>query len=128
MTVKRVLLIDDEDTIQAVVQFGIKLMTNWQMLTATSGEEGISTAQVAQPDVILLDMMLPDMDGQKTLNRLRSQPETCQIPVIFLTATVHLSEDEPLHDDVVKGVISKPFNAIDLPAQIANLLDWSLLQ
>lgn len=126
MRSRRVLIIDDEETIQTVVQFGIRMTAGWDVLTASSGMQGIQTAQAELPDVILLDVMMPDMDGIATLKALQSQPETEQIPVIFLTAKAQTSEKRQFNHMGVGGVITKPFNSLDLPAQIAKILDWSL--
>lgn len=126
MMMKRILIIDDEESIQTVVQFGIKLAAGWEVLTASSGLTGIDTAQVEQPDVILLDVMMPDMDGIATFKALQAHPETEQIPVILLTAKAQTSEKRQFNDLGVCGVITKPFNSLDLPEQIAKILHWQL--
>ncbi|MBH8572538.1 response regulator [Nostocaceae cyanobacterium CENA369] len=126
MATKRVLIIDDEETIQTVVQFGIRMAVGWDVFTASSGPKGIQTAQTEQPDVILLDVMMPDMDGIATFKALQSHPETEHIPVIFLTAKAQTSEKRQFNDLGVSGVITKPFNSLDLPEQIARILHWQL--
>jgi two-component system, OmpR family, alkaline phosphatase synthesis response regulator PhoP len=87
MKTKRVLIIDDEETIQIVVQFGIRMRAGWDVLTASSGSQGLQTAQAEKPDVILLDVMMPEMDGIDTFKALQAHPETnpsdfsdCQSP------------------------------------------------
>jgi len=125
MTTKRILVIDDDDAIQAVVQFGIRLAVGWDVLTAGSGPTGIATAQAQRPDVILLDVMMPGMDGISTFKALQSDPATKGIPVIFLTAKAQAAERQ-FNELGVSGVITKPFNSLDLPEQIAKLLYWSL--
>ncbi len=124
MSGKRVLVIDDEETIQTVIQFGIKLTIGWQVLIASSGAEGIQTAQAEKPDVILLDVMLPDMDGIHILKALQAHAETKDIPVIFLTAQAQTAETPQLGDLGVKGMIPKPFNSLHLPEQISRILHW----
>jgi two-component system, OmpR family, alkaline phosphatase synthesis response regulator PhoP len=126
METKRVLIIDDEETIQTVVQFGIRMRAGWDVLTASSGSQGLKTAQAEKPDVILLDVMMPEMDGIDTFKALQAHPETEQIPVIFLTAKAQTSEKRQFHDLGVSGIITKPFNSLDLPEQIAKILHWSL--
>jgi two-component system, OmpR family, alkaline phosphatase synthesis response regulator PhoP len=126
MATKRVLIIDDEETIQTVVQFGIRMTAGWDVFTASSALKGIQTAQIEQPDVILLDVMMPDMDGIATFKALQSHPDTKHIPVIFLTAKAQTSEKRQFHDLGVSGVITKPFNSLDLPDQIAKILHWQL--
>jgi CheY-like chemotaxis protein len=124
MTNKRVLIIDDEESIQTVVQFGIQMAAGWHVLTASSGPQGIHTAQAELPDVILLDVMMPEMDGIATFKLLQSHPQTEQIPVIFLTAKAQTSEKRHFNDLGVSGVITKPFNSLDLPDQIVKILHW----
>ncbi|QSJ20644.1 response regulator [Nostoc sp. UHCC 0702] len=124
MVSKRILIIDDEESIQTVVQFGIRIAAGWDVLTASSGPRGIQTAQTEQPDVILLDVMMPDMDGIATFKALQAHPETEHIPVIFLTAKAQTSEKRQFNDLGVSGVITKPFNSLDLPDQIARILHW----
>jgi DNA-binding response OmpR family regulator len=124
MPTKRVLIIDDEETIQTVVQFGIKMAVGWEVLTAGSGAEGIQTAQTERPDVILLDVMMPDMDGISTFKELQGCAETEHIPVIFLTAKAQAAEKRQFNDLGVSGVITKPFNSLHLPEQIARILHW----
>jgi two-component system, OmpR family, alkaline phosphatase synthesis response regulator PhoP len=126
METKRVLIIDDEETIQTVVKFGIKLAAGWEVLTASSGPQGIQTAQSEMLDVILLDVMMPDMDGIATFQALQTHPETEQIPVIFLTAKAQTAEKSQFNDLGVSGIITKPFNSLDLPGQITKILHWKL--
>jgi two-component system, OmpR family, alkaline phosphatase synthesis response regulator PhoP len=125
MKAKRVLIIDDEETIQAVVQTGLQIMTDWQVFTASSGPQGIQIAQTEQPDVILLDLIMPMMDGLTTFKALQAHPETQFIPVIFLTASLQTTEQQQFHDLGVSGVITKPFDALTLPNHITCLLHWS---
>jgi two-component system, OmpR family, alkaline phosphatase synthesis response regulator PhoP len=124
MPTKRILIIDDEETIQTVVQFGIKMAAGWEVVTASSGQEGIQAAQSEQPDVILLDVMMPDMDGIATFKELQSYSKTAQIPVIFLTAKAQTAQMRQFHDLGVSGVITKPFNSLNLPEQITRILHW----
>lgn len=121
---KRILIIDDEEAIQTVVQFGLKLAVGWEVMTASSGREGIVRAQATQPDMILLDVMMPEMDGLTTFQQLRQQPETQAIPVILLTAKAQASEQRVFQATGVNGVITKPFNALELAAQIVRIMAW----
>jgi two-component system, OmpR family, alkaline phosphatase synthesis response regulator PhoP len=120
MNHKRLLMIDDEEAIQIVVKFGINMVAGWDVIAASNGRAGIDTAQKELPDAILLDMMMPEMDGIATLKELQANPITAEIPVIFLTA-----ENREFNDLGVCGVIAKPFNSLDLPQQIATILNWS---
>jgi two-component system, OmpR family, alkaline phosphatase synthesis response regulator PhoP len=124
MTPKRVLIIDDEESIQTVVQFGLKIAAGWEVLVASSGREGIARAQADRPDTILLDVMMPEMDGLATFQELRQHANTRSIPVILLTAKAQASEKRIFDTVGVNGVITKPFNSLDLAEQICKILNW----
>ena len=126
MTDKNILLIDDEETIQEVVQVGIEIEAGWQVAIASSGLEGINLAQNQQPDAILLDVMMPDLDGISTLSRLKANVKTRTIPVIFLTAKTQAAEKDQFKSLGVVDVITKPFNSMTLASQIAKILGWKL--
>ncbi len=126
MIEKNILLIDDEETIQEVVQVGIEIEAGWQVAIASSGKEGINLAQNQQPDAILLDVMMPDMDGIATLSQLKANVKTRTIPVIFLTAKTQAAEKDQLHSLGAVDVITKPFNSMTLASQIAKILGWHL--
>jgi CheY-like chemotaxis protein len=122
MTSRRVLLIDDEDDIREVAQLSLEMVAKWDVVTASSGAEGLVRAAADQPDAILLDVMMPGMDGQATFLKLRANPSTEHIPVILLTAKIPPYEQMTM--DVV-AVISKPFDPMRLPWQIADCLGWA---
>lgn len=126
MTKKNILLIDDEETIQEVVQVGIEIEAGWRVVTASSGLAGIDLAQNDRPDVILLDVMMPNLDGIDTLSRLKSNDKTSNIPVIFLTAKAQAEEKKQFQNLGVVDIITKPFNSMTLASQIAKILGWEL--
>ena len=128
MTQKRLLIIDDDPDIQAIAEMGVTMLTDWTVLMAESGAEGISRATQSSPDAIVLDVMMPDMDGIETLKQLQSQVETREIPVIFLTAKVQARDRMNLYALGAKGVIAKPFDPLTLASQIAGFLGWSFPQ
>jgi len=122
MTSKQILVIDDEDDIRQLIQTCLEIMGGWEVLTATSGNQGLFLAQSSQPDAILLDVMMPDMDGLTTFQKLQANQITKHIPVILLTARGR-SNNEPLFSNLgVKGIISKPFNPQKLAVQVAAAL------
>lgn len=92
MAPKQILIIDDEDDIREVAQVSLEMMGHWAVLTACSGQEGLMKAAAAQPDAILLDVMMPDMDGPSTFQHLQQTPALCHIPVILMTAKVQASD------------------------------------
>ncbi|MBW4486074.1 MAG: response regulator [Tildeniella torsiva UHER 1998/13D] len=123
---KRVLLIDDEDDIRAIVQAALEELAGWQTLGATSGIEGLKLAQGTTIDAILLDISLPDMDGFEIYDKLQSHPATQAVPVIVLTSKVLARDRAHFTALQVAGLITKPFNPLTLPQQIAALLHWNL--
>ena len=124
---KCILLIDDEETIQEVVQVGIEIEAGLEVTVASSGAEGIEVAQAQQPDAILLDVMMPDMDGISTLSQLKANAKTQSIPVILLTAKTQTADKKQFQNVEVVGIITKPFNSMTLASRIAKILQWELL-
>lgn len=121
---KRVLIIDNEQYIQEVTQICLRTTAGWQVLMASSGREGLAKAETEQPDAILLDVMMPDMDGLTTFQKLQDNPTTQPIPVILLTAKVQASDRQRYTELGVRGAIAKPFNPLQLAAQVAEILGW----
>ncbi len=124
MTSKRILVIDDEDHIREVTQMSLETMGGWDVTTASSGVEGIASAAVERPDAILLDVMMPDMDGPTTFQRLRSDPTTRDIPVVLLTAKVQPADRHRFEALGVNGILTKPFDPLSLADEIAGTLGW----
>ena len=124
MPSKRILMIDDEEGILAVVRVGLKMTAGWEVLTAVSGADGIEKAKSEQPDAILLDMMMPDMDGIETFNRLQQDPQTRAIPVILITAKVKNGTANGVGNLDLAGVLTKPFDSLKLSERIATILGW----
>lgn len=122
---KRILVIDNEQYIQEVAKICLETVAGWEVLTASSGKEGISKAEADQPDAILLDVMMPDMDGPTTFQHLQANPATQQIPVILLTAKIQASDRRRYTELGMKAAIAKPFNPLELAGQVAAALDWS---
>ncbi|WP_413166512.1 response regulator [Capilliphycus salinus ALCB114379] len=120
-----VLLIDDEDDIREVAQMTLEFILGWQVITAQSGPEGLTKACQEQPDVILLDVMMPEWDGLMTFQKLQAEPKTKDIPVILLTAQVQTEKQRLFAESGVNGVITKPFEPLTLGNLVAQILDWS---
>ena len=118
----RILIIDDEPNIRRIVQMALALVDAMEVLEAPSGTDGIRKARESHPDAILLDVMMPGLDGPSTLAALRSDPGTAAIPVIFLTAKAVLSELEQLRDLGPAGVLTKPFDPMALAGQVRAAL------
>jgi CheY-like chemotaxis protein len=125
MSTKQILLIDDENSIRLVVQVCLTQLANWTVLTAASSVDGLRQAEEQKPDVILLDLMMPDMDGFTVLKKLKENPKTSDIPVILLTAKL---QPTYVQSDQWKlaGILSKPFDPLTLASQVAEILNWQL--
>ncbi|MBD1844742.1 response regulator [Cyanobacteria bacterium FACHB-63] len=124
MMVKRILMIDDDPLIREVTQICLETVAGWEVTTAGSGQEGLAKAETSQPDAILLDVMMPEMDGISTFQKLQSNPITQSIPVILLTAKV-LPDDGFSYEEMgFKAVIVKPFEPVHLSTEIAQVLGW----
>jgi CheY-like chemotaxis protein len=123
MALKKILLIDDEPDIREVASMALEVIGSFEVLTAGGGVEGIAVAQRTAPDVILLDVMMPELDGPSTLARLRQFESTCEIPVIFLTAKVQAADQQRYLQLGVKGVIAKPFDPMTLSDQVVEAVN-----
>jgi two-component system alkaline phosphatase synthesis response regulator PhoP len=121
---KSLLLIDDDDDIREIAQLSIEVGTDWRVLTAASGAEGLEIARAEKPDAILLDVMMPMMDGPATLEELRNDDATRDIPVVFLTAKARPAERDRLAGLAVSGVLAKPFDPLMLADQLRAALGW----
>lgn len=123
---KRILFIDDELHVRQVVQACLEALAGWKVLLATNGQEGLVKAVSEQPDAILLDVMMPQMDGIALLKELQANPVTKSIPVVLLTARLSLTEPHRFQELGVKGAIAKPFNSLILVPQISKILGWNI--
>ncbi len=103
----------------------LELVGGWDVSAAGSGREGLAEAKSGQPDAILLDVMMPDMDGPETFQRLQADEATRHIPVILLTAKVQATDRLRFDTLGVSGVLAKPFDPMTLPGQVAEVLSWS---
>ncbi|OUC16160.1 MAG: two-component system response regulator [Alkalinema sp. CACIAM 70d] len=121
---KTLLVIEDEASLRLVIQITLERLGGWIVLTAASGNEGLQQAHRDQPDAILLDVMMPDMDGLTVLQQLRSQLSTQTIPVILLTAKIMPIAPEEQAQLGVSGIIAKPFDPLQLSQQVSEILHW----
>ena len=122
---KCVLVVDDEVHIREVAQVSLETVAGWRILTASSGQEGIAKAWTEQPDAILLDVMMPEMDGPTTVAKLKANDDTRDIPVILLTAKVQASDRRSFDSLGVQGVIAKPFDPLTLSDEVSSALGWA---
>jgi CheY-like chemotaxis protein len=121
---RRILIVDDEDDIREVAQVSLEMMRGWEVSTASSGAEALEVVARDAPDAVLLDVMMPEMDGPTLVRHLRSNPRTAALPVVMLTAKVQGSDQRMLSELEVAGVLAKPFDPTLLADEVARLLGW----
>lgn len=123
MDIKKVLLAEDEVDIQKVARMSLKFQGGVDVVVANNGEECLQLAERENPDVILLDAMMPKLDGYETCRRLKANPSTQNIPVIFLTARAQEYEIKQGLALGAIGYLTKPFDPTTLFQQIVALLE-----
>jgi CheY-like chemotaxis protein len=117
----KILHIEDESDIQEVARIALQEVGGFSVEGVSSGREGLAAAKAAMPDLILLDVMMPGMDGPTTLKALRGCPSTASIPVIFMTAKAQRHEIDQYLALGALGVITKPFDPMTLADEIEAL-------
>jgi CheY-like chemotaxis protein len=122
---RKILIIDDEDDIREVAALSLESVAGWDVIRASSGAQGLARAAEQHPDAILLDVMMPGMDGPTTFKELRKNPVTARIPVLLLTAKVQGNDQRRFADLGVNAVLFKPFDPMTLSTQISSALGWS---
>lgn len=121
---RRVLVVDDDDLLREVARAALELVGGWQVETAHSGAEAQQMATSDPFDAILLDVMMPGVDGPSTLAALRQHSMTADVPVIYLTAKLSAGDVAGSDNESIAGVIFKPFDPMSLASEIAALLNW----
>ena len=121
----KILIIDDEADIRRIAHLALGRVGAMDVSEAQSGLEGLRKAEDTHPDAILLDVMMPGLDGPSTLAALRSNPATANIPVIFMTAKAMVSELTRLRSLGAAGVLTKPFDPMTLAIQVRAALKES---
>lgn len=124
MSSKVILIIDDEPDIREIAKISLSITKHWDVLTAASGHEGVAVASSQYPDAILLDVVMPQIDGLATLKLLKQSPRTQHIPVILLTATAKLAIQAEYIDWGAQGILIKPFDPGTFGEQIELALGW----
>jgi two-component system, OmpR family, response regulator len=122
-TLHSILYVDDEEDIRAVVELSLQLDSSLDVVTCGSGVAALAYLEMHIPDLVVLDVMMPGLDGPATLAQMRARPETVAVPVIFLTAKAQRDELERFLQLGAIGVVSKPFDPMTLAQQLRAL--WS---
>ncbi|MFQ4144235.1 response regulator [Chlorogloeopsis sp. ULAP02] len=123
---KRILFVDDEPYMQKIVKISLETIGGWEVVLANSGAEGLIKAEDLKPDAILLDVIMPEIDGIACLKKLQLNIKSQAIPVIFLTSILSFTEPHQFLQLGAVGAIAKPFNPLTLVSEIVKILGWSL--
>lgn len=115
---RKVLHIDDETDIREIVSFAFDLAGEFDLLQAPDGNEGLLIARNWLPDLILLDFMMPELNGVDVIRQLKKSPDTADIPVVFMTARTTADEEESMLSLGAVAVIKKPFDPLQLPHEV----------
>jgi two-component system, OmpR family, response regulator len=118
---RTVLYVDDEPDIREVVHLALSLADGVTVHTCESGDQALLQIPRLRPDLLILDVMMPGMDGPTTMSRLRADPELAEIPVIFMTAKAMPQEVARFREMGAIGVIAKPFDPMQLAQQVLTL-------
>ena len=123
---KRVLFVEDDPDIQTVARMALEAVGGFTVLGCGSGAEALERVEAFAPDLILLDVMMPGMDGLETLRSLRLLPGAATVPVVFMTAKVQAQDVAEYRAAGAVDVIAKPFDPMALPATVRSI--WERLQ
>lgn len=115
---RRILYVEDEEDIQTLVRLSLENLSDYELRVCSSGEEALEAVLHFEPDLFLLDVMMPDMDGPTTLKELRKMSEFTKTPAVFITAKVQSHEVVKYKELGVLDVIEKPFDIVELPARL----------
>jgi CheY-like chemotaxis protein len=121
----KIMYVDDEEDIRTVVEFALEDEEDFELKFCSSGQEALDAVDEYRPDLILLDVMMPAMDGPTTMRMLYETKGMAQVPVAFVTAKVHPAEVATLMDLGAIAVIAKPFDPMLLADQVRELLERS---
>lgn len=119
---ERVLLVDDDPDLRAIGELSLSSVGGLDVRCAASGVDALTMANADRPDVVLLDLMMPGLDGLATLAKLKEDPATRDIPVIFLSAKVGAHELEHYRELGAKGILQKPFDPMTLPDEVRRII------
>ncbi|WP_406832516.1 response regulator [Pedococcus sp. KACC 23699] len=122
---RRVLVVDDDELILEVAEMSLSMVGGWEVTTATGGQEALDRCATELPDAVVMDVMMPGMDGSTAAVLISQDPAISHIPVVLLTAKAQAAEDAQKSGLPVVGVLAKPFDPMTLPAQLSLMLGWT---
>ncbi len=123
---QRIMMVEDDLDIQIVARLSLEAVGGYTVEVCSGGHEALEKVADFAPDLVLLDVMMPDMDGPTVLHHLRANPKTMSLPVIFVTAKAQAHEVESYKEMGALEVISKPFDPLTLPLILSEIWDaWA---
>lgn len=123
LKIEKIFLVDDDPNIRRIAEISLKKLGPWQVELAASGRELLALLKQGKPDLLILDVMMPEMDGPTTFQTVREQFPNLKLPVIFMTAKVMSHEVDEYLNLGAAGVICKPFNPKDLADEVRSICD-----
>jgi CheY-like chemotaxis protein len=121
--IEKILLVDDDPTVRKLATMSLERVGKWQVVSANSGSEALSLLPSVRPDLVILDVMMPKLDGMSTLKKLRAIPDCEKLPVILMTAKMQDGDISADSDIDIAGIIFKPFDPMTLPQEIRKILE-----
>jgi DNA-binding response OmpR family regulator len=122
---KKVLVIDDDPTVQRLTEYVLK-KSGYEVLSAANGIDGLRKARAEKPDLVILDVMLPGLDGFEVCDRLRRDPETAHIPVLMMSGKAQATDDATAHTVGANEYLVKPASPAEIQRRVSRLLGEAL--
>lgn len=119
---QKILHVDDDDDIREITRIALEVVGPFSLMQCSSGFEALEKGPQFFPDIILMDVMMPELGGVDTCQKMKEIPNLQNVPVIYMTAKAQTREMQSLMDTGAIGVITKPFDPMSLPAQILDLV------
>jgi two-component system OmpR family response regulator len=123
MNLNCIMLVDDEPDIRTIAELSLATVGGWKVVPVASGEEALDRFAAERPDLVLLDVMMPNMDGPAVLQQLKERDDASDVPVIFMTAKAQRREIDQYLAIGARGVINKPFDPMKLPDEIRRIVE-----
>lgn len=122
-SLKKILVVDDEPDILTIIKYSLELRQGFSVKCVASGEEALKVAPEFLPDLILLDLLMPGMDGIATYKELRKLPSFAKTPIVFITASIQIPKIEEYLKEGNVSLIVKPFDPLTLGSQLQGYWD-----